>query len=665
MAEPIRVVHVDDEPDFAAMTGVRVKKLDDTIEWAAMTDGEQALEFIDTTPDVDCIVCDYEMPGMDGITLFQAIKARRPYVPFILLTAKGDEDLASRSMGAGITDYLPKSSQEDHYRTLLERIHRAIERTEEYAELERRAHQQTAAAYFGETALGAETTTSLRREACALITSVLDCGFAEVLEYDADAHVLDPAGSVGFTDAAVEPRAVDVDADSYGSYVLASREPVIVTDVVAENRFIVDPALVENGVQSSLRAIIGPPDDPWGVLGAHATDPNWFDRDDARFVQLIGNTLAAAIGRERRENALARYHTIIRNLPLGFFRTSDEGVLLESNPAMQTMFGAASHDELTALDPYIHYAEPADRDTIRSALETSGLVIDTELPFRRLDGTTFWGALTIVQSRERDTTYYAGILDDITTRMEQHEVLDAYRRELERSNEELEQFAYVASHDLQEPLRMISSYVGIIADEYQDDLPEEAVEFMDFAVDGAQRMQAMIDALLRFSRVNTRGEPFEPTDSEALLESVLRDLELTTDEHDADITYEALPEVECDPIQLGQVFRNLIVNAILHAGDAPPEITITATADDDETVFTVSDTGPGIDPVERDTIFEIFTQGRCGGETGGTGIGLAIVKRIVERHGGRIWVDSEPGEGAAFSFTIPHDHPQTTMIIDD
>lgn len=206
---------------------------------------------------------------------------------------------------------------------------------------------------------------------------------------------------------------------------------------------------------------------------------------------------------------------------------------------------------------------------------------------------------------------------------------------------------------------MVSSYVDLLESEYAHQLDDEADEYIEFAVDGATRMQSMIEALLQYSRVQTQGEAFSPTDTAAVVEDARQSLALLTDEADAAVTVGDLPTVEADRSQLGQVFQNLLENAIEHGGE-PPRIEVTATAREDHYEFAVADDGPGIREDDRETIFEIFKQGhRRDDGDGGTGIGLAVCRRIVHRHGGEIWVDSTPGEGATFRFTIPDEETTT------
>ncbi len=225
--------------------------------------------------------------------------------------------------------------------------------------------------------------------------------------------------------------------------------------------------------------------------------------------------------------------------------------------------------------------------------------------------------------------------------------------DLERSNKELEQFAYVASHDLQEPLRMISSYTQLLADKYKDVLDETAQKYINYAVDGALRLQRQIVDLLRYSRVGTRGAPSEPVDSHALLGESIHNLAAIIEESQAIVTNDDLPYVKADPAQLVQVFQNLIENAIKYRGAYLPYVHIRVEDNDHEWVFSVRDNGIGIDQQYKDKIFVIFQRLHTQQEYSGTGIGLALCKRIINRHGGKIWFESEPGKGSTFYFTLP------------
>ncbi len=230
--------------------------------------------------------------------------------------------------------------------------------------------------------------------------------------------------------------------------------------------------------------------------------------------------------------------------------------------------------------------------------------------------------------------------------------LKHYSAELKRSNEELQHFAYVASHDLQEPLRMISSYLQLIKRRYKGKLDADADEFIAYAVDGADRQQKMINALLEYSRVDSFGKLFESADCEVILERALTNLVVAINESGAVISHDSLPTVMADDTQLLQVFQNLITNAIKFRGNEPPHVHISARHNENEWIFSVRDNGIGIDPEYNKRLFNIFKR-LHGREYPGVGLGLSICKKIVKRHGGRIWVESESGKGATFCFTIP------------
>ena len=226
---------------------------------------------------------------------------------------------------------------------------------------------------------------------------------------------------------------------------------------------------------------------------------------------------------------------------------------------------------------------------------------------------------------------------------------------LKRSNAELQQFAYVTSHDLQEPLRMVASFTQLLARRYKGKLDKDADEFITYAVDGANRMQWLIQDLLTYSRVGTRGKPLEPIDSEVVLDHALANLRMAIEESGAVVTHDPMPPVMGDDLQLVQLFQNLLGNAIKFHGEEPPCVHVSAESKEKENewLFSVRDNGIGIAPKYFDRIFVIFQRLHSREDYPGTGTGLAICKSVVERHGGRIWVESEPGKGSTFCFTLP------------
>ncbi len=225
--------------------------------------------------------------------------------------------------------------------------------------------------------------------------------------------------------------------------------------------------------------------------------------------------------------------------------------------------------------------------------------------------------------------------------------------ELQRSNQELEQFAYVASHDLQEPLRKIASFCNLLESRYAEQLDDRGNTYLHYIVDGAMRMQALVNDLLLYSRVTTRGKEFLPTKMNDVVQEALANLEVAVGESNAHVTYDPLPQVSGDAGQLARVLQNLIGNALKYRGQEPPRVHVSAEDAGDEWVFSVRDNGIGIAPEYAERIFVIFQRLHTREEYGGTGIGLAVCKKIVERHGGRIWVESQAGAGATFYVSLP------------
>lgn len=260
---------------------------------------------------------------------------------------------------------------------------------------------------------------------------------------------------------------------------------------------------------------------------------------------------------------------------------------------------------------------------------------------------------TLQRDEDGNITGAYGLVMDISERKRSEQALARYARDLRRSNEQLEQFAYVASHDLQEPLRMITSYLQLIEARYAGSIDEDGKEFINYAVDGASRMKSLINDLLMYSRVGRGERDFASVSMEAALVEAERNLQMMKEENQARITHDPLPEVFGDAVPLSQLLQNLISNAIKFRSEAPPEIHIGVRQHSDEWLFSVRDNGIGMESQYLDRIFIIFQRLHNKQKYSGTGIGLAISKKVVEHHGGRIWVESQPGKGTTFFFTLP------------
>lgn len=300
----------------------------------------------------------------------------------------------------------------------------------------------------------------------------------------------------------------------------------------------------------------------------------------------------------------------------------------------------------------------------RNALEFPDIWQEVELDgswqgnvwHRHANGSDYLARVNIASVRddEGSTTHFVVEYSDITDAWQSEQSLKSRTEELARSNRELEQFAYVASHDLQEPLRMVASYTQLLARRYQGKLDKDADEFIAYAVDGATRMQVLINDLLKLSRVGTRGKPFEKLEGEKALNAALSNLELAIKDASAEITRDVMPAIFGDETQLIQLLQNLIGNALkFRKPGEVPRIHIGAKRIGKAWELWVKDNGIGISPEYFERIFIIFQRLHAKTEYPGTGIGLALCKKIVERHGGKIWVESRPEEGTAFHFTLP------------
>jgi PAS domain S-box-containing protein len=359
-----------------------------------------------------------------------------------------------------------------------------------------------------------------------------------------------------------------------------------------------------------------------------------------------------------RKRVERRFRGLVEAAPDAIVIVDGQGSIVLVNAQTEKLFGYARGEligeAVELLMPGRFAARHVQHRTgYYSDLKTRAMGSGLELMGRRRDGSEFPVEISLSPLQTEEGVLVSSSIRDITERRRAEEALRQSRAELERSNAELEHFAYVASHDLQEPLRMVASYTQLLARRYRDKLDAPALEFVEFAVDGAKRMQTLIQDLLAFSRVGTHGAPFVLVDCDDAIAKVLRDLAGLIEETGGSVTPGPLPKVWADASQLGQLFQNLIANALKFRSADPPCVSVRADREGDHWVFSVQDNGIGIPAAHAERIFVIFQRLHTREEYPGTGIGLALCKKIVERHGGRIWVESEAGQGSVFRFTLP------------
>jgi PAS domain S-box-containing protein len=454
-----------------------------------------------------------------------------------------------------------------------------------------------------------------------------------------------------------------------------SLEPVIVNDVGQNPNHLPNPLLPQTRSEAAIplslsRRLVG-------VLDVQHTAVNHFSVEEVRSLQIVASQLSVALFNAQLFDENAHRLAIIENASnLIALMSVEEQIIIYINSAGAELAGY-THVEQVLGQPLAQFYHPDEFARIKTkalAVALAKGVWRGESFIKRTDGehVPVDQTIFVICDNQDHPQTLATIVTDITERKqaektlqkineelearvtERTETLMVRTRELEQSNAELEQFAYVASHDLQEPLRMITSYVQLLAHRYQDQLDNDANDFIGYAVDGATRMQQLINDLLAYSRVGTTVRLFEPTPCPNVIKQVIHNLEPAILESKATITYDELPVVMADKLQLEQLFQNLISNAIKFCSQARPQIHITAKQNQvNEWVFSVQDNGIGIEQIYADRIFVIFQRLHTRDKYSGTGIGLAICKKIVERHNGQIWFESQLGQGTTFYFTIP------------
>lgn len=372
---------------------------------------------------------------------------------------------------------------------------------------------------------------------------------------------------------------------------------------------------------------------------------------------------------ERREIELALLDrdAILRSfyngspLLMGIVELAGNDLLhVSQNAATARLFGTTPEAMDHRLASEMGAPGPLRREWLRRIREATEMRAPVRFEFRyTADTERRWFSATVspIDSPHRTRPRFAYVVEDVTERRQAERMLAAQTAELERSNQELERFAYVASHDLQEPLRTMAGYAQLLAERYRGRVDQEADDFIGFIVDASDRMRELIRGLLTYSRVSTERPPRVPLDPEPLVLEVVAHLQAAAEERRAVITIGRLPPVIGSAGQLRQLFQNLITNGIKFTSGRSPQVRISAEQAGDEVTFSVADNGIGIDPVDVERIFEIFQRLHGRTEYPGAGIGLAICRRVVEQHDGRIWVESAPGQGAVFKFTLPAAHP--------
>jgi len=367
----------------------------------------------------------------------------------------------------------------------------------------------------------------------------------------------------------------------------------------------------------------------------------------------LAETVRAAIGAaassHRLEELSRGLDRLTDELALGTFAATQQGTVAGASPALARMLGVAGVDAVGGRQVSAFFQDPKARQQVADTLARGEVIRGFEAEGRREDGTPVWLRLAAWPVADGSGFGYQGVLEDVTARRAAERELAERASALSRSSDELQEVAYAISHDLQEPLQLIARYTRLLA---KSPAGKDAERYTGTIQQCADRMQTMIDDVLAYARVGTRGKPFAPVDFGEALKKATANLKAAVEESGGEVICEAMPTLDADGAQVVQLFQNLIGNALkFHRSE--PHVKVLAIDEGEAWTFAVADNGIGIPPQHLERIFGMFQRLHTASEYPGTGIGLAICKRIVERHGGKIWAVSEPGKGSTFFFTVP------------
>lgn len=401
----------------------------------------------------------------------------------------------------------------------------------------------------------------------------------------------------------------------------------------------------------------------FGALELLSRTPEPLDEDLRDMLTTVASQISEYLGRlevqARLAEAQERFAMAFENAPIGMALVAPDGRWLQVNPALAAITGYSAEALRGMTFQDITHPEDLEADLAQVERMLAGEIAtyDIEKRYRRADGSYVWVLLSVsmVGPRGEHPGYFIAQVQDITEAKAALALREQQARELARSNTELDQVAQVVAHDLREPLLTIAGFARLLESRRADALGAEAQEWLGHILDSADRARRLLDDILRVARAGSEPVVLATVDTAALVAETVADLHAPAAEAGAHIEIGDLPVVRADATQLGQVFRNLLSNAIRYRGERPVRITVRGERRGDEWCFSVSDNGRGIDPGEHTTIFQMFRQGA--GARPGTGLGLALASRAVDRHGGRIWVESVPGSGSTFFFTLPAEPP--------
>ena len=677
--ETIRVLFIEDDAGYARLirdalyeaTALGWELPQFALTWVNTL--AAALAYLDAGG-VDVVLSDLDLPDSQAGDTFARLHAHAPGSPIVVLTGRDDEALARDTVHAGAADYLFK--RELRGSLLAHALLYAIERQRNMVGLQaaRTAELEHANAHLrqevAERARAEENHRRALAEALQATQALRESmeKYRQLVEDINDViYSLDGEGIITYISPAIKTvigyTAEEVIGRHFSAFIDEQDRPHIMEQF--------EQVLAGNLRPDEYRILMKSGDVRWArSFSRPFLQEGEFDGARGVLTDITEHKRAELALRESEDELAAIYdgapliillldkerrvHKINRTALEMLDRTLDETIGLRGGEVLGCIHAL---DNPQGCGFGVHCPSCVVRHTVLDTLETGERhsCIEAPMMLNTAGGpVTVWLLISTTPMNVSGEERVLVCMEDMTARKQTEMALEKTIAELARSNADLEQFAFIISHDLREPLRAVTSYLQLLQKRYAGQLDEKAERFIAYAVGGAGRMHELINGLLAYSRVGTRAEPFTPVDCGLILDNALADLKVFIEERRAVVTRDPLPTVVADAVQLGQVFRNLIDNAIKFCREEPPRVHVSARRESDVWVFAVHDNGIGIDPTQSKRIFDVFQRLHTLEEYPGAGIGLPICKRIVERHGGRIWVHaSSPDQGSTFCFTIP------------
>jgi PAS domain S-box-containing protein len=671
---PLRVLLLEDSPVDAqiVLDELRSEHYDPN---ARVIDTPEAMhEALEESWDV--IICDYVMPRFDGLAALKILQESGKNIPFIIISGKIGEDLAVDAIKKGANDYVMKHNLSRlgvavsrEMRALLEQQASDAVEVVLRTELGIRSRQLEVVARFNKMALSCRDPKELLEQAVHLVTKTLLINYCKILECVSgpDNHLLVQAVS-GFEPALIGQKMYKHN-EPHAYYSLEQKEPVIVTDFTCENRFQPAESHQRYGLVSGACTVIYGDQGAVGVLQADSTTKRYFNENDVFFLQSIANIVGTGLERIRSESALKeseeRFRTLADIAPFLIAVSNNQGEIIYYNSTWCEYTGLSIQELLQ--HSWMSTIHPADFDTVKGRYDQAlkaETAFEMEFRIRHISGEYRWVLAKGAPRKAKlgDFIGYVSLYIDIHQRKQfeqmvegSNELLKNTISKLELSNKDLTHFATIASHDLQAPLRKAKAFSEMLKEDAGPKLAPEEMDSLCRIERSIQTMQDLVNDLLDLSQISKEPD-YQAVDLSVLVRRVLADLQESIQEKKAEIEIGDLITIQGDEVQLQQLFQNLIENALKFQPNGQiPKLKIDSTlkSGGQVCVITFQDNGIGLEPEHSERIFETFERLHGKNDYPGTGVGLAICKRIVERHQGTITVSSSPGKGAAFTVSLP------------